>query len=480
MYLKPILARYSCALARAKTFAALAMLAYAASACAATPSVNADGNLPQIVTVEVPVTVEVTPETTRNIVVPSTPEPPAPCAPSSVETTSEIVIGVLAPFSLPNSLPVAQAAQSGLTLALEEWNKQPPADFPPIRLWWADDANDPALAATQAEEAITVHCAVALISASNSDTNAAVDAVAQRWLTPLVIVDGMDDALTASQSPTLFRLTPSNSLAADAYAGWMSAVGDYNGDGTTHATLIIENNDWAKLQAQLIADAMTAQQIEVEAYPVDLPASDFSSLIARLVVKSALPDAIFVRLAGDAGVQLHRQLLENGVGPTRKSLIVSSRSTAEMPAFWSALGEGGAWSVMVRGGAWHGTVNETAQPFVSEYVRLFGRWPEMTAFAAHDALYLLINGMQRADSLAGADLIDALEASDITLAGGHYTFGSDPAEGRKVMPWMWHQWLSQPILFMQLTSPYQPLDDAAVLWPPQYAATENAYLRPEQ
>ncbi len=471
--------------ARATLVAFLMLLVTLLCACAAPAPAAAsngasNGALTEVVTVPVTVTVEVTKETVREVVVPATLAPPAPCAPTRLADANEIVVAVLTPVSSANSLPTALSAQSGLILALDELNKTPATDLPPLRLWWADSANDPDVAALRAEEAITQQCAVAIISASNSDTNAAIDVVAQRWSTPLLVVDGMDDALTAGQSPTLFRLTLNNSMVASAYAGWMNAVGDYNGDGVTQATVIVENNDWAKLQAQLIADAMLAQQIQVEVYPVDLPAADFSSLIARLVVKETLPDAVFVRLGGDSGIQLHRQLLENGVGPTRKSLIVSARSHAEMPAFWSALGAGGAWSVMIRAGAWHGTVNGASQEFVDEYGRLFGRWPEMTAFAAHDALLLVVDAIQRAGTPDGESLISALEESDISLAGGHYRFGADEEAGNASADWMWHQWLGQPILFMQLTAPNQPLDDAVVLWPPQYAGTDAAYIRPSQ
>lgn len=467
--------------ARAALVACITLLAMVLCACTApAPAAISSGAQSQVATVPVTVTVEVTKETVREVVIPATLSPPAPCAPENLAGAEEIVVAILTPTSLANSLPTALSAQSGLILALDEANRWNAGELPPVRLWWADSANDPEIASQRAEEAITRQCAVAIISASNSDTNAAIDRVARRWTIPLIVVDGLDDALTSEQSPTLFRLTPNNSMVAVAYAGWMSEVGDYNGDGVVQATLIIENNDWAKMQAQLIADAMWARQIQVEVYPVDLPAADFSSLIARMVVKEALPDAIFVRLGGDTGIQLQRQLLENGVGPTRKSLIASARSHAEMPAFWSALGGGGAWSVIIRAGAWHGTVNGQSQEFVTEFGRLFGRWPEMTAFAAHDALLLLADAIQRAGSLDGERLIRALEESNISLAGGHYRFGASDDAGITSADWMWHQWLGQPILFMQLTAPNQPLDDAVVLWPPKYAATDVAYLRPSQ
>lgn len=458
----------------------LALCACTAPAPAAASGSGATEIVTVPVTVPVTVTVEVTKETVREVVIPATLAPPAPCAPAELADAGEIVVAVLTPGSLANSLPTALPAQSGLILALDELSKSNASDLPPLRLWWADTANDPVLAATSAEEAITRQCAVAIISASNSDTNAAIDTVAQRWAIPLIVVDGMDDALTAGESPTLFRLTQNNSMVARAYADWMKAVGDFNEDGTAQATLIVENNDWAKMQAQLIADAMWARQIEVEVYPADLPAADFSSLIARMVVKEKAPDAIFVRLGGEAGIQLHRQLLENGVGPTRKSLIVSARLQAEMPAFWSALGEGGAWSVLVRAGAWHGTVNGDSQQFVANYGRLLGRWPEVTAFAAHDALLLVADAIRRAESLDGEKIIQALEESDISLAGGRYIFGPVAGGEEEGADWMWHQWVGQPILFLQLTAPNQALDDAVVLWPPQYAATDGAYLRPSQ
>ena len=92
----------------------------------------------------------------------------------------------------------------------------------------------------------------------------------------------------------------------------------------------------------------------------------------------------------------------------------------------------------------------------------------MTAFLAHDAVLLLVDAMQRAPTLRGADLSAALEASDIELAAGRYTFpfgGVNPPDGESIPAYAWHQWLTPPLLYLMTVEESQQPATMPAIWP---------------
>lgn len=435
--------------------------------------------LPLIVTV--PITVEVTRLVMTERVVIATPEPPVACAPNDLDDADEVVIGAILPLSQPASLSNALAVQTALTIAADEINAAGGIAGKPLRIWFADSNGDSQRAALLANEAIVEQCAAALIGASSSDSAAAALEVAHTHGRPYVILEATDDTLTATQYPEVFRLAPSNSMLTAMYGEWLAAVGDYNGDGKVSALLLVEDSESGTQQSRRIGAMFDAQGISWDAYPVELPSNDFSSLIARIVVKEEMPDAIYIRFNGDSSTVLHRQLLENGVGPLKKSLIVRMRAALDSDQFWQQMGENGVFTVVTRVGPWSGTVNERGAAFAGAFARYFDRWPEVQAFAAYDSLHLLADAITRAQSLAPETLIEALERSDITLASGHYSFPVTAQTAREeapAAPWMWHQWLETPLVFLQYTAPLQSSSNMAVLWPPAYATVDRAVVLP--
>ena len=76
-------------------------------------------------------------------------------------------------------------------------------------------------------------------------------------------------------------------------------------------------------------------------------------------------------------------------------------------------------------------------------------------------------------------IIDALEATDIDLAQGHYYFpyGKNNPVPEGEPDWMWHQWPDAAVLFLQYFEEGQNSDDAAVIYPEVYQ-THDTFLIP--
>lgn len=430
---------------------------------------------------EVPVTVEVTRIVVTERIIPATPEPPKACAPAALDSANEVVIAALLPLGNADMLTSALASQAALSIASSELNSAGGVDGKPVRVWSADV--DAARAGEVVEEAVVEQCAAAILVAAPADVTQAVIHAAETHGTPVLILDAVDDALTADGSPVVFRLAPSMTMLTRMYAEWLQAVGDYNGDSQVRAALVVEDSAEARERADMIGAEMQSRGIGYEVLGVPANSDDFSSLIARIALMDPMPDAIFIRLNGDAALTLQQQLLQNGIGPQKHSLIVTMRQALETDRFWQQMGEQGIYTVVQRVGPWSSTLGEGGTEFAGQFAMLMGRWPEASAFAAHDAVHLIADAVTRAKSLAPGPVIHALEASDISLAGGHYTFPfgtNNQPDGDADEPWMWRQWRDMPLLFLQYTAPNQSAQNMIVLWPPDYATTSAAVVRPPQ
>lgn len=429
----------------------------------------------------VPATVEVTRVVLSERIVEVTPSPPRACAPKLLADADEIVVALLAPISEPASLATALGVQTALSVAVDEINSAGGIGDKPVRLWIGDTAGDAEEAARKAEESITMGCASALIGTSNSASAHRVLDVAHSYGVPFFVVNAADDDLTATGYPEIFRLAPTNSMLVQTTAAWLDAVGDFNSDGQRSALMVADESEASALHSEWLSEELAKRAFATDTYTVMLPSQDFSSLVARLVTRPVMPDVIFIRIKGDAANILQRQLLENGIGPRKQSLIVATRSALQEESFWSVVGPAGAYTVVGRVGPWQSTVNEQGARFARNYGRYMERWPDAPSFAAHDALLLLADAMERAPTLTSRDLIAALEQSDLELASGRmrFSYGSQLSPTAVGQPaWSWHQWLEPAQMFLEYTEPNQPAANMAVIWPPQAATVAGAVVRP--
>ena len=449
------------------------MLAACLPGVIAEPTTPAPDGLPT--RVPAPVTV-VTRMILSERIVMATPTPPQPCAPVELGELSvggEVVVGAVLPLSRAGTLTGGLSLEAALLLACGDINDAGGIAGHPLRVV-VRDADTPERAARAAEQLIAQECAVALVGGYHSDLARAVLDVAQRANVPFLVVEAPDDALSATRLPQVFRLSPNSTTQAAFYGEWLAAVGDYNGDGQTNAALLVENSPAGAMQAEMIAAGLEAAAIRSTVYTVDLPAADFSSAIARIVVADALPDAVIVRVDGDSGYELARQLAANGLGPAGSSVIVAMRGALNDASFWESTGTAGAYVAAVRSGAWPSTVGDMGASFARRHQSLTGKWPEGYAFAAFDSLHLLADAITRAGSLQPDALIAALESADLTLAGGRYAFpygAHNPPEENGAPASAWHERADPQLFALQYTAPLQPAADMAVLWP---AASQTA------
>lgn len=424
------------------------------------------------------VVVEVTRLVEREVIVTATPTPPTACAPSDPDDADEIVIGSILPLSKPGAVLSGLAMQAALNVGLGDISESGGIRGKPLRLIAYDSAGLPSRGAHYAEQLITEDCASAIVGIYHGNVALTVLDVAERYGVPVVLAEPALDELTAGGSEAVFRIASNASMLGQTDSRWLAAVGDYNGDGRLFAVLLAEDSSAGQALVDQAKTWMPAFEIELQTFLLDLPARDFSSIIARIVDLELLPDAIFVKLMGDPAIELPAQLLKAGIGPRSGTLIVTGPRALNDAAFWQAAPEGDG-VVVTRMGPWHTTVTEMGRGFAGNYQQYFNRWPESYAFAAYDSLLLVADAMERSDGIAPAAIIAALERSDIELAAGryHFPFGSaNPPDGVTTPLYMWRQWPDAPVLFLEYTVPNQPAADMAVIWPEVYRTVSGPYV----
>lgn len=413
----------------------------------------------------------------------STPSPPAPtasaCTRDRLSDVTEVVIGVIYPISQHNMMTTGFAMVAATNLAVAAINEGGGIHGKPVRIIVYDSASSSNQGALFAERLITFDCVAAIVGIFHSDVAVAVKEVAIRHHIPVVFADPYADEITADHAAEIFRIAPTRTMLAQMMAQWLAEIGDYNNDGERLSVLLVENSRYGALRGELAQQWLPVYGIHPEIVTIDLPTTDFSPMIARIVALDKLPDAVFTYLHNGDSLLLQQQLMAAGIGPQSGTLLVTTAAALNDQKFWQRI-PNGVYTIVTQIGPWPSTVTEVGQRFAALYEQYFQRWPEATAFEAYDALCLMADAIRRAGTLNADGIIHALETTDIELAAGHYTFpygSTNPPDGENVPHYMWHQWPNPHLLYLQYTEVGQTARDAAVIWPPLYQ-TVNTPLAP--
>ncbi len=427
------------------------------------------------VEVPVPVTVEVTRLVAQPVIVEATPGPPQSCAPASFDEADELVIGALLPLSTSGDMLTGFGMQAAMSIAIDEINGAGGVNGRPVRLVTYDSEASENTAAAKMQMLAREDCAVAVTGIVHNNVALAAANRANSIGIPLIIAGATTDEVPAKQYPYVFRIAPSEAQLAEMPAKWLAEVGDYNGDNSLFVNLVIDSRDGISPEAARLEQALAHFGITVETIPVDLPASDFSSVIARIVSQEKLPDAVFIMFDGAPALELEQQIRAAGIGPQRNSLIVNNEVALDSDAFWHIIPDG-VGTVVSRVGPWRSTVTSQGQTFALKYAGYFDEWPEATAFAAYDAVYLIADALQKSESPNGDDLRSTIKNTDAILASGQYSFPY-PADGSLLQSdqqaSLWNQWPDVQTLFLQYDELNQSSTDMPVVWPLNYRSTEG-------
>jgi branched-chain amino acid transport system substrate-binding protein len=295
--------------------------------------------------------------------------------------------------------------------------------------------------------------------------------VAHKYHVPTVFAETWNDNITAVGYEEVFRIAPASSMVAEADANYLRDL------GAEFVVIVSENTDYGVPAAEQTEQRLTERGIESETYLAEMGTQDFAPVIARIQAGET-PDVVLVLLTGETSYNFEQQAAEAGLMPSEDTVCIANQVAINSTDFWANVPDGN-YCAFRKVGLVPALANEVTTAFEADYRSRFDRFPESYALEAYDSMMLMADAIERAGSLDPDAIIAALEATDITLAQGHYTFpyGTHNPVPSDQPAWMWHQWPDVAVLFLQYYEVGQSGDDAAVVWPEVYQ-THGTFLIP--
>lgn len=437
-------------------FALLAVLVLVLSACQPEPQII---EKEVVVTEVVEVEVEVEKEET----------PAGRCAPMDAAEVDAIKIGVPLPMSAPGAVAGGLAMQYAVNIAVDQLNADGGVLGKPIQPVFYDTASLPERGTAAAEYLITQECVAGIVGEYHSSAGVAINEVVHKYHIPTVFAETWNDGITAAGYEESFRIAPASSMVAAADAAYLSSL-----EGIEFVVIVTENTDYGIPAAESTVEQLASVGIESETYNADKGTPDYSAIITRIQAGQT-PDAVLVLTTGEDSYNFENQAIEAGLMPTEDTICIANQ-VAIQPQFWEAV-PGGNYCSFRKVGLVPALANDVTKTFEAEYRERFDIFPESFALEAYDAMIIMANAIENAGSLDPDAIIDALEATDITLAQGHYYFpyGKNNPVPDDQPDWMWHQWPDPAVLFIQYFEEGQSATDAAVVFPEVYQ-THGTFL----
>ena len=421
--------------------------------------------------VEVVVTQEVEVVVTKEVevIVEATPVP-GRCAPMSADDVETIKIGATVPQSAPGSVVGGLAMQYAINIAEAEINANGGILGKEVDVIFYDTASLPERGTAAMEYLITQECVVGVIGEYHSSAGVAMKEVAKKYHIPVVFAETWNDTITSVGYEEVFRIAPSSSIVAQVDANYLEAL------GLEYVVIVTENSDYGIPAAESTAEQLAKKGIESETYSADMGTQDFAPVIARIQAGET-PEAVLVLLTGETSYNFEQQAAEAGLMPNEDTICIANQVAINSEEFWTNVPDGNYCSFR-KVGLVPALANDVTIAFEEEYRKKFDRFPESYALEAYDSMMIMANAIENAGSLDPDAIIAALEATDIVLAQGHYTFpyGTQNPVPDDQPDWMWHQWPDVAVLFLQYYEVGQTGDDAAVVWPPQYQTHDTLLI----
>jgi branched-chain amino acid transport system substrate-binding protein len=396
---------------------------------------------------------------------------PGRCAPMDTAGLESIKIGATVPLSAPGSVTGGRAMQTALNIAVAELNDAGGVLGLPVDVVFYDTSSLPERGTAAMEYFVTQECVVGVVGEYHSSAGVAMKEISHKYHMPTVFSETWNDTITGVGYEEVFRVAPTSSMVASADANYIQAL------GAEFVVIVSENSDYGVPAAEATTERLAERDIDAETYLAEMGTQDFGSVIAR-IQEGTTPDVVLVLLTGETSYNFEQQAAEAGLMPTAETVCIANQVAINSTDFWANVPDGN-YCAFRKVGLVPSLANDVTKVFEAEYRKSFDRFPESYALEAYDSMMIMANAIEVAGSLDPDAIIAALEATDLILAQGHYTFpyGTGNPVPSGVPDYMWHQWPDPAVLFLQYYEEGQSGDDAAVVYPEVYQ-THGVFLIP--
>lgn len=397
-----------------------------------------------------------------------------------------IVIGGMAPLSAPGAVTAGVAMEWSMRQAVEDINAACGIEIDGTNYELVIEIGDseglPDAAQRAAERLIEVNEIAGVVGVYHSAVGLATMGLFQENQIPTVYSEPWDDNVTISGIERfeldgidyIFRIAPTSTTVARAAVDWLIEL------GVEDVIVIAENTDYGIGAAAANEEFFTEAGVNVEILFVELGTDDFVPVLSRIQAGPA-PDAIRIEVTGETGFNLTQQMIELGIAPTEDT-ICNTMQDAIQPEYWETVPDG-VFCAFYKVGIAPANYNDETRAYVEKYRERFDSEPAGYAMASYDSVFILADAIARAGGTDSVAIVEALEATDITMTQGRYYFeygSTNPLPDDDEVPrYLWHQWPDPAVIVIQYTETGQDPGDAPVVWPPVYQTEEGvSYIPP--
>ena len=365
-----------------------------------------------------------------------------------------IKIGVTIAQSPPGSVSQGTQVKDWVEVAAKIVNDACGVLGRPIELVFEDSQGIPEKARAAVEKLITRDKVVAIVGEHQSSAVLAAIEVAHRLKVPYINTNGWSDAIRDKAYPEVFNPGNYNSRVAIAMADTMKAL------GAKRVVAFAENTDYGVGLAKLLGDQIKERTtgIDYKYETLDRAGKDF--LPALLPLKANPPDVVVEIMLPPAAYILLNQLNEQGIAPTKKTLIYDASGIADYPDFWQNVSD--AAKGMLVFGLYHPkmALPDLGKQVAANYTAKTKNDPNRLLFQAADSLFVVAEAIKSAKSSDPAAIIKAL--ADLKWSGtrGEIAFSKDKGGYR------FQQWLDIPYVTFQVTATKQSIADTKLVQDP--------------
>lgn len=323
--------------------------------------------------------------------------------------SNEIKVGGTGPLT-GEAATYGQSTLEGYELAVEEFNSKGGVLGKKIKLVFADDKGDPTEAATVFTKLIDQDKVVAIAGAPMSKCTLAGGPIAQANKIP-VVSSGSTNIKVTDIGDYIFRV-----CYTDPFQGTIGAKFAIENLKAKNAGCIFDlGNDYAKGLSETFRENFTKLGGKITAFEGHPSGTtDFKAQLTKIIASK--PDVIYVSDFYNDVALIAKQARELGYkGPLLGGDGWDSPKLTEI---------GGA--ALNNGFYTNHYAPEDKNPIVQEFVKKYNakykKIPDALGVLAYDAMYVLLDSIQKAGSTDGEKIRDAIAATNVSVVTGKITF----------------------------------------------------------
>jgi len=358
------------------------------------------------------------PAPTKEEVMTEAPATEAPTEAPAMELPATIKIGVVVPLT-GRYAAGGEQVKNGYTLAVDDINAAGGVEIGgqkvPLELVILDDESDPTKTVQHMETLYSDDHVVAYLGGFGSDLHAAAAAIAEKNKVPYLGVAFSLYKIHQQGYKYLFSPFPKSPALAKAYFD----VFDTLDPKPLKIAIFAETTDWGAELGAAWRDEAKARGYEIVADETYAPLSkDFSDLILK--AKNGGAQAVLALPNPPDALTMVKQMKELDFNPEITAIVRGADAVS-----WSEnMGKDGDYVLLSAGGNPEANF-PGALDMVKRHQDKFGKTAAGTTAPAYSCVQILVDAIQRANSLDPTAIRDAIASTDLTTVAGPITFNAD-------------------------------------------------------